>query len=129
VDLEPGNIDLHMNIYLRETLSQKEYKSLNTPSLEAAALDLLTLVEYHAICYWEFSQHRYVSVYNPITVNLGAVISCPLGIQLEDLVEIVILPRTDSGFCRRWNTVNWGVVVENGWTRYDVFPPLASSNI
>ncbi|KAJ7300384.1 hypothetical protein DFH08DRAFT_1000784 [Mycena albidolilacea] len=114
-----GDISFAELVYLRETLSQKEYKSLNTPSLEAAALDLLTLVEYHAICYWEFSQHRYVSVYNPITVNLGAAISCSSDNRLEDLVEIAILLRTDSGIkISRWYTGYSGVVMENGWTRY-----------
>jgi hypothetical protein len=57
-------------------------------------------------------------------------ISCSSGNRLEDLVEIAFRPRTDSGSNRpRWDTVNWGVVMENGWTRYDISPPLASSNI
>jgi hypothetical protein len=123
VDLEPGNSDLYMSIYLRETLSQKEHKSLNSPSLEAAALGFLMLEEYHEICYWEFSQRRIASVYSPITVNIGAVISCSSGNRLEDLVEIAILPRTDSGFnISRWNTAGSGVVMTNGWTRYYLSP-------
>jgi hypothetical protein len=87
------------------------------------------LEEYHEICYWQFPPRRYGSE-NPITVHLGAVISCSSGNRLEDLVEIAFLLQTDSGFnISRWNMAGSGVVMENGWTRYDVSPALASSNI
>jgi hypothetical protein len=124
VDLAPGNFWFYSSYPLDQRSDQPEFKSLNTLSLEAAAFDSLTLEEYHEICYWQFSQRRYVSVYNPIMFNLGTVISCPLGNRLEDLVEIAFLPRTDSGPNRPpWDTVDWGVVMENGWTRYDSSPP------
>jgi predicted NAD-dependent protein-ADP-ribosyltransferase YbiA (DUF1768 family) len=110
--------------HLDQRSDQLEFKSLNTPSLEATALGFLTLEQYHEICYWQFSLGRDVSVYNQITANIGAVISCSSGNRLEDLIEIAILPRTDSGFNRsRWDKVNWGVVMENGWTRYYSSPP------
>jgi hypothetical protein len=130
VDLAPGNTSFYACYHLDKRSDQPEFKSLNTPSLEAAVLDLLTLEEYHEICYWQFSLGRDVSVCNPITVNPGALISCSSGNRLEDLVEIAFLPRTDSGPNRpRWDTAGSGVVVENGWTRYNVSPLLASSNI
>jgi hypothetical protein len=130
VDFTPGNTLLYAYHHLDQRSDQVELKSLNNPSLEAAALDFLTLGEYHEICFRQFSQRRIASVYNPITVDIMAVISCSSGNRLEDLVEIAILPRTNSGFnISRWSTAGSGVVLENGWTWYDISPPLASSNI
>ncbi|KAJ7340581.1 hypothetical protein DFH08DRAFT_1012624 [Mycena albidolilacea] len=127
VDLAPGNFWFYSSYPLDQRSNQPEFKSLNTPSLEAAAFDSLTLEEYHEICYWQFSQRRYVSVYNPITFNLGTVISCPLGNRLEDLVEIAFLSRTDSGPNRPpWDTVDWGVVMENVWTRLSASDAVAT---
>ncbi|KAJ7340611.1 hypothetical protein DFH08DRAFT_811821 [Mycena albidolilacea] len=117
VDLAPGNTSLYPCYHLDQRSDQPEFQSLNTPSLEATVLNLLTLEEYHEICYWQFSLGRDVSVCNPITVNPGTFISCSSGNRLEDLVEIAFLPRTDSGPNRpRWDTVGSGVVMGNGWT-------------
>jgi hypothetical protein len=130
VDLTPGNIRFFFHQYLGLGIDETDFKPLNTPSLESAALDSLTLAEYHEICYWEFSVDRDVLVYNPITVDIGAVFSCSSGNRLEDLVEIAFLLQIDSSFViPRWYTAGLGVVMENGWTRYDISPPLASSNI
>ncbi|KAJ7301183.1 hypothetical protein DFH08DRAFT_119453 [Mycena albidolilacea] len=130
VDLAPGNTRLYRYIHPGQRSDQPEFKSLNTPSLEAAALGFLTLEEYHEICYWQFSQHRIASIDNPITFNPGAVISCSWGNQLEDFVEIAFLPQTDSGFgIPRWNTVDWGVVMENGWTRLSSSDAVAETTI
>ncbi|KAJ7301187.1 hypothetical protein DFH08DRAFT_119496 [Mycena albidolilacea] len=69
-------------------------------------------------------------VYNPITFNLGAVISCPSGNRLGNFVEIAFLPRTDSRPNRpRWDMVNWGVVMENGWTRLSASDAVAKTTI
>jgi hypothetical protein len=51
------------------------------------------------------------------------VISCSSGNRLEDLVEIAFLPRTDCGLNRHWSTADSGVLMENGWTRYDLSLP------
>jgi hypothetical protein len=123
MDLTPGNIYLDMSTDLRRTLGQKEFKSLNTPSLEATALDSLTLAEFHEVCYWQFSRFQSASICNlNNTVNVGAVISCSSGNGLEDLVEIVFLLRIKSNLgvpC--WNTAPCaeGDTMEDGWTRYD----------
>ncbi|KAJ7340564.1 hypothetical protein DFH08DRAFT_811782 [Mycena albidolilacea] len=71
VDLAPGNTSLYAYYYLDQRSDQSEFKSLNTPSLEAAALGFFTLEEYHGICYWEFSQCRDVWVYNLITTAIS----------------------------------------------------------
>jgi hypothetical protein len=126
VDLAPGNICVCRYRELAQRSDQLELKSLNTPSLEATALDSLTLEEYHEICYQQLSQYQSGSVYNPITVNLGAVVSCSSGNRIEDLIEIAFLLRTNSSPNRsRWHTVDcdWGVDMENGWTRYDSSHP------
>jgi hypothetical protein len=111
-----------MHTRLSQILGQKEFKSLNTPSLEAAALDSLMLKEYQGICYWQFLQHRDILIYNlPVTVNVGAVISCSLGNELEDFVQIVFLLRIKSNLCvPRWKMAHWTIVdvTEDGWTRY-----------
>jgi hypothetical protein len=51
VDFEPGDIGLRAYAYFHvdERPNQPEFKLLNTPSLEAAALDSLTLEEYHML--------------------------------------------------------------------------------
>jgi hypothetical protein len=124
MDLAPCDIYLymHMNTHLRrQTLGQTEFKSLNTPSLEAGVIDSLTFAEYHQICYLRFSQHRYVSVYNPITVNVGAMISWSSGNRLEDFVEIAVLSRIGSNLgMSHWNTAQGTErdVMKDGWTRY-----------
>jgi hypothetical protein len=94
MDLEPGYEKFYQYLNLGHLFGHSEFRSLNTPSLETAALDLLMLEECHDICYWQFSQHRATSIYSPITVNLGPVVSCSS--VLEDYVEIARLLRIES---------------------------------
>jgi hypothetical protein len=125
MDLEPGYEKFYQYLDLGHLFghSDSEFRSLNTPSLETAALGLLTLEECHDICYWQFSQRRATSIYNTITVNLGAVVSCSS--VLEDYVEIARLPRIESNLhmllgCNRAHWVE-GDVMTDGWTRYYSF--------
>jgi hypothetical protein len=121
VELEPGYEKFDIYPDMSQVFGQKKFQSLNITSLEAAALDLLTLEEYHEICYFQFPQLRTAWIYNPRTINLGAVISCSSGNQLGDFVEIAFLPgiKSDLGI-PRWNTAPWIAedVMEDGWTRY-----------
>jgi hypothetical protein len=52
-------------------------------------------------------------------VNLNAIITCPGGDQIEDLVDIALLPDA-QGYLSDWRTGAGarGEVMEGGWTWY-----------
>jgi hypothetical protein len=89
---------------------------LNAPGQEAMVVDSLTLEQYHQICYWYLSNWRNISISPDVTVNLGTVITCSSGDQLQDFVEIVFFPDVDVRFSH-WDGAQ-GEVMEDGWTRY-----------
>jgi hypothetical protein len=53
MDPKPGDINLGM---CPRQKFKKEYKSLNAPCVDAAAINSLTLEEYHETCFLQFSQ-------------------------------------------------------------------------
>jgi hypothetical protein len=109
-------------MYLTQSMRlPKQFKtSLNAPSLEAAAIDSLTLWDYHEMCSQKFPQVRTTSFYNPVAIDLGSVIFCSLGNQLEDSVEICFLPKLHSNLdLPRWDMPHWPSQYDkDGWTRY-----------
>jgi hypothetical protein len=56
------------------------------------AIDILTLSQYQEICYWNLSRLPHFHSSAPVNVNLNSIIACSSGNQLEDSVEIAILP-------------------------------------
>jgi hypothetical protein len=55
-------------------------------------------------------------------VNLNAIIACPSGDRLEELVEIALLPDA-AAYLGDWITPKsaTGEVMDSGWTRYYYF--------
>ncbi|KAF7337011.1 hypothetical protein MVEN_02137700 [Mycena venus] len=106
------------------TSFQQGIQSLGGPGQDAQIIEFLTLNQYHDICHGDLRQSRCISILSPVTVNLGAVISCSPGDQLDDLGEIACLPvyAERSAYAYRWSTldtsrVNVGEVMDDSWTR------------
>jgi hypothetical protein len=83
------------------------------------AINSLTLKQYHEICYWNLSQRRDIYCPTSATVNLNTIIVCTAGNQLEEFVEIALLPDAvvRLGYWRTGGRAA-GEVMEGGWTRY-----------
>lgn len=79
-------------------------------------VDSLTLEQYHHICYFHLSWRRTITISTDITVNLGAVLVCSSGDQLDGSAEIAFLPDVEVSV-GRWYGAK-GVAMENGWMRY-----------
>jgi hypothetical protein len=79
------------------------------------AINSLTLKQYHEICYFNLAQGRTLSVSSYVIVNLGAVIDCSSGDQLQDWVEVASLPDVEVRRGRWYGP--GGEVMANGWTR------------
>jgi hypothetical protein len=94
-------------------------KPSEAPAQEAMAIDALTIEQYHEICYWYLSQHRNLHSSASATETLNAIFACASGDQLEDLVEIALLPDAEV-YLGDWRTPEraTGEVMEGGWTRY-----------
>ncbi|KAJ7882265.1 hypothetical protein B0H13DRAFT_2539465, partial [Mycena leptocephala] len=97
---------------------RQEIKSLDGPNEEAIAINSLTLEQYHNICYWSLSRTRNFDCSSSATVNLNTIIVCTAGDQLEDSVEIALLPDTKV-YRGDWETAAEvaGEVMDGGWTR------------
>ncbi|KAJ7031845.1 hypothetical protein C8F04DRAFT_1185548 [Mycena alexandri] len=105
-DLIPSGIGKYWWYTRPDTVSlSEEFTSLDAPNQVMTAIDSLTLELYHEICYWDLSQSRSVSISTPVTLNLGAVISCTSGKKLEDLVETASLPNVAVDSPLGWNMV------------------------
>jgi hypothetical protein len=89
---------------------------LTASEQEAIVIDSLTLEQYHRICYRDLSRHQIITVAPDVTVNLGTVITCSSGDQLQDFVEIVFFPDVDV-YCSYRDGAE-GEVLEDGWTQY-----------
>ncbi|KAJ6559408.1 hypothetical protein DFH09DRAFT_1316717 [Mycena vulgaris] len=93
--------------------------SLDALSHEEAAIDALTLQEYHSISYWHMSHTRSISLSTSITMTLAAIIYLDSSDQLEDAVEIAVLPQIEVNN-HGWNICGVvGEVMQDGWTRYE----------
>jgi hypothetical protein len=121
VDLIPGDIEYLWTIAVGISPLQK-IKPLEALNQEAMAIDALTLRPYHSICYWNLSRRRHVYCSASTTVNLAAIIACTSGDQLEDSVEIALLPDPEVQQ-DAWRSLEraTGGVMEGGWTRYYSF--------
>ncbi|KAJ6555965.1 hypothetical protein B0H19DRAFT_138114 [Mycena capillaripes] len=98
--------------------SPQTIKVLDTPNQETMVVDSLTLDQYYKICYWELSRIRHLYGSAQITVNLGAIILCSAGVQLEDSVEIALLPDEKVNVEKWENTREaMGETRGNGWIR------------
>ncbi|KAJ7691561.1 hypothetical protein B0H17DRAFT_1062920 [Mycena rosella] len=102
-----------------ERYHPKGFRSLEAPAHDVRATNILTLKQYHTICFRRLSRFRWALVRTPSSVELGAVIYSPSH-QLEDLVEIASLPNPGTYQIR----AGWGTsgqpskhVNEDGWTR------------
>jgi hypothetical protein len=98
-----------------EIFHAQGFTSLNAPGQEAVVINSLTLEQYHQICYWNLSHRRIISISPEMTVNLGAIIPYFSTGQLQDWVEIALLPDVDPR-CGGWRGAD-GEVLEDGWTR------------
>jgi hypothetical protein len=89
------------------------------PAQEVIAIESLTLEQYHKICYWNLSRPRNLYWSTSVTVNLNAIIVCCSGDQLEEMVEIALLPDAEI-FLDDWTTAARATreVTEDGWTWY-----------
>jgi hypothetical protein len=85
---------------------------MNGPGPETVVIDSLTLYQYHGICHWNLSHRRIVSISPDVTVNLGAVIACASGDQLQGWVEVASLTDVDC----HWYGAE-GEVMKDGWIR------------
>jgi hypothetical protein len=91
---------------------------LDALSHEQAAIDALTLQKYHSISYWHMSNTRSIALSTRITVTLAAIICLSSSDQLEDAVEIAVLPEIEVNN-HGWNIRRVaGEVMQDGWTRY-----------
>ncbi|KAF7344095.1 hypothetical protein MVEN_01699200 [Mycena venus] len=112
VDLHPGD----------ETFTRVDFSPAQGihEVTQEAAIASLTLEQYHEICYWDLSRHRELLGSTPITVNLGAIISCSSEDQLDNSVEIAFLPDAEVRL-GQWNTDGevTSKIMEDGWTRFD----------
>jgi hypothetical protein len=100
--------------------------SLRASTSEAMVIEFLPLKQYHGICYWNLSQRPTFSIARTLTVNMGAVFSCPSSGRREDAVEIAsfLSPGVyGSRWYSPWSTSQGaaGVVTKDGWTRYEYF--------
>ncbi|KAJ6561654.1 hypothetical protein B0H19DRAFT_1259317 [Mycena capillaripes] len=111
VDPVPDD-DFHMFDY-RVFPASQTIKPLAALPKEAMAINFLTLDQYHDICFLHVSQHRHFYASASTTLNLGAVIFCSSGDQLNDSVEIVFLLEAEVSHGRSAG----GEMMENGWTR------------
>lgn len=86
------------------------------PHHEAMVIDALTLQQYHDICYVYLGRYRTIGIPTDETVNIGPILACSPGDQLEALAEIAFLPDAEVRVERWWGPQ--GKVMENGWKRY-----------
>jgi len=86
----PSGVDYWYN-RVGEYIRPQEIKSLDVPNLEATVIEFRTLEEYHEICYWNLSQTRSLSTSTLSAVNLGAIILCSSGNEVENGAEITTL--------------------------------------
>jgi hypothetical protein len=122
-DLVPPTNIIDLDVIWDEKRDRQGMLSLSVLDTKATTvIDSLTLKEYHSLCAFFLHQVRRISISTPLTVNLGAVVSCSSNNRLEDSVEIAFL--SDRGtYGGRWETPGGvlGKVVKNGWTRYGDF--------
>ncbi|KAJ6526071.1 hypothetical protein B0H19DRAFT_582797 [Mycena capillaripes] len=80
----------------------------------------MTLAQYHDICGSALSHSRSFGISTQLTVNLGGIISCASGNQLEDFGQVATLPTVQILYDDRWYAGGVeGIVTEDGWTRFN----------
>jgi hypothetical protein len=122
VDLIPANFTRVWNVNGTRVSPLPGIKPSEAPAQEVMAIELLTLEQYHKICFWILSRPQYFYCSASAIVNLKAIIACPSGDRLEDSVEIALLPDAEV-FLDFWRTPERATreVMEGGWTRYYEF--------
>jgi hypothetical protein len=119
VDLVPGNIQYPWYGVLNGKSSEDRIKPLDLSNQEAIAIDSLTLIEFHHICFWNLSRYRTFDCSTSATVNLNTIILCLSEDRLKDSIEIALLPDTEL-YLGDWIAAAGvtGEGMEGGWTRY-----------
>ncbi|KAF8214529.1 hypothetical protein K438DRAFT_881255 [Mycena galopus ATCC 62051] len=83
-------------------------KVLDAPNAEAAAIDYLTMEEYHDISFWDLVRFRHMLSSGPAAVNLGAIISYSLSNLSGELVEIASVNDDSEPITGGWTHCNFG---------------------
>jgi hypothetical protein len=128
-DLVPPTNIIDLDVIWDEKRDRQGMLSLSILDTKetTTVIDSLTLKEYHSLCAFFLHQVRRILISSPLTVNLGAVVSCSSNDRLEDSVEIAF--SSDRGtYGGHWETPGGvvGEVMKNGWTRYGDFACLVS---
>jgi hypothetical protein len=95
VDLIPANFARVWNVNGTTVSPLPGIKPSEAPAQEAMAIELLTLEQYHKICYWNLSRFRTFHSSTSATVNPNAIIAWASGDRLEDPLKIALLPDTE----------------------------------
>ncbi|KAJ7683105.1 hypothetical protein B0H17DRAFT_44036 [Mycena rosella] len=114
---DDGSLDLY---HLIQMASSSTAVSVLQPPEDSIIVDSLSLDGYHEICYFHLEHSRQLSISTKVSVQLGAVILCPPGSEVQLSNEIAYIPDPDvieSGW--RVSTGASMIVLESGWTRVD----------
>ncbi|KAF8175230.1 hypothetical protein K438DRAFT_1939713 [Mycena galopus ATCC 62051] len=98
----------------------RESRSLTSPFEplpDSKIIALLSIDDYHTICWYHLSHPQFFSISSHASVKLGAIYRCPSGDRLDNAVETACIHGCGAHHSGWWLRAKRLAIMENGWTR------------
>ncbi|KAF8134049.1 hypothetical protein K438DRAFT_2031490 [Mycena galopus ATCC 62051] len=100
----------------------RESRSLTSPFEplpDSKIIALLSIDDYHTLCWYHLSHPQFFSISSHASVKLGAIYRFPSGDELDNAVETACIHDCGAHHSGWWLRAKRLAIMENGWTRVD----------